>query len=86
MKKEDVKVLVVGGDTLQVSGTRKSSIERAYGKYHIKERPSGTFFRSFQLPGEVKENEITAVDEYGVLVVHVPKKKRLIRRIPISML
>lgn len=77
---------MVGGDILQVSGVRKGGPERAYGKWHIKERPVGTFFRKFQLPGEVNANEITAFDDLGVLVITVPKKRRFIRDIPISML
>ncbi|KAI5064960.1 hypothetical protein GOP47_0019655 [Adiantum capillus-veneris] len=86
LKREDVKLQVVGGDTLQVSGVRKGGSERAYGKWHMKERPVGTFLRKFQLPAEVKADEITAFDEYGVLTITVPKKKLFIRNIPISML
>ena len=68
MKAQDVKVQIVGGNTLQVSGVRKD-LERSYGTWRIKERPTGTFFRKFQLPGDVKEDEVIAFDELGILVV-----------------
>ncbi|MCO5551236.1 hypothetical protein L7F22_004735 [Adiantum nelumboides] len=86
LKREDVKLQIIGGDTLQVSGVRKSGSERTFGKWHIKEGAVGTFLRKFQLPTDVKIDEITAFDEHGVLTITVPKKRSFIRNIPISML
>ncbi|KAI5081662.1 hypothetical protein GOP47_0001405 [Adiantum capillus-veneris] len=87
MKIEDVKVQIVEGQTLQVSGVRKDVMTaRGYGTWHIKERPVGTFFRKFQLPGNVKIEGVTAFDEKGILVIIVPKIKRFVRNVPISLL
>ena len=87
LKTEDVVVQIVGRDILQVTGRLKGGNEARAGKWHIKERPSGSFFRKFQLPSNVKVNEITAFDEQdGVLVISIPKRKSFIRDVPIAKL
>eukprot|EP00250_Pteridium_aquilinum_P006701 c16565_g1_i1 orf=312-704(-) len=88
MKIDDVHVQVVGRNILQVSGECNNQAEMNLynGKWHIKERSTSSFLRKFQLPEDVKLDEITAFDEYGVLVVIAPKKKHYLRNIPISIL
>lgn len=43
------------------------------GRWHIVERLTGSFQRSFQLPGNVQEGEIEARFANGLLTVRVPK-------------
>eukprot|EP00250_Pteridium_aquilinum_P004565 c14770_g1_i1 orf=56-427(-) len=80
---KDVKVKILNDNTLQVSGVYPVG-ERSYGKWLTKERPSGAFFRTFYLPGEVLATQVKAFDVDGVLVVKVPKKKVYVRTIPIT--
>ncbi|MCO5587834.1 hypothetical protein L7F22_041786 [Adiantum nelumboides] len=87
MRIEDFKVQIMDGQTLQVSGVHTDvSGERSFGTWHIKERPKGTFFRKFQLPGNVNIDGVTGYVDHGILIVNVPKQKRFIRNIPITIL
>lgn len=43
------------------------------GRWHIVERQTGAFQRSFQLPGNVSEDQIEARFANGLLTVRVPK-------------
>lgn len=83
---EDVKVDFIDG-VLTISGEKR---EERTGKedgikYHIWERRSGTFQRSFPFPGGIAEDKITAEFKNGVLNVRLPKathaqeKKRSIK-------
>ncbi|KAG7090466.1 hypothetical protein E1B28_009581 [Marasmius oreades] len=58
---------------LTVSGETKTSEEREERGYAVRERSSGKFFRTLQLPAGVKEEEIKASMENGVLTVTFPK-------------
>lgn len=63
----DNGVLTVRGERQE---ERKEGDER---RYHLLERTSGSFSRSFQLPQGLDENQIEATFEHGVLTVRVPK-------------
>ena len=79
-----MSVQLLSENVLQVSGIRPPNqlpIGQSYGaKWHIKERPSGAFRRTFQLP--VRIGEVRAIDVDGVLVIKVPKKS-FVRTIPV---
>lgn len=73
MKPEDVTVNVENG-ILSVSGEKRAERkEGEEGRYHMTERTYGSFFRSFQLPQGVDENQIHAEFDNGVLSVRIPK-------------
>ena len=69
---------IVNDNILQVSGVRPPNhlpISQSYGaKWHAKERPSGAFRRTFQLPDSVRVGDVRATDVDGVLIIKVLKK------------
>jgi HSP20 family protein len=81
---EDVEITVHQG-VLTISGKREEQSEEERGGYLVKERRSGSFRRSLQLPEGVDEDSIRARFENGVLEVSVegaaavqgPKRIRL---------
>ena len=72
---EAVEVTADGG-VLSVSGEKKSEEQRDEDRWHIIERVSGSFRRTFQLPQNVAEEKIDATFEDGVLTVRVPKAEQ----------
>jgi HSP20 family protein len=59
---------------LTVSGEKTAERrEEGEGKWHIVERMTGSFRRTFQLPQNVKEDKTEATFRHGVLTVRVPK-------------
>ncbi|GLB42417.1 putative small heat shock protein (HSP20) family protein [Lyophyllum shimeji] len=72
LKKEDVNIDLHDG-RLTVSGDAKISEEHEENGYAVRERRFGKFSRTLQLPQGVKENEIKASMENGILTVTFPK-------------
>ena len=59
---------------MTVRGEKKT--ERKEGeenRYHVVERTYGSFFRTFQLPQGIDEEQIKAEFENGILSIHIPK-------------
>ena len=61
--------------TLSVSGERRSAKDENRDDYVRIERQYGRFYRSFQLPKQIKENEIDASYADGVLSITIPKSE-----------
>jgi len=72
MKKEDFEVSVEG-DSLVISGERKSETEQGDGESFRRERLFGRFSRSVSLPTPVEVDQISAAYKDGVLTVTLPK-------------
>lgn len=72
IKPEEIEVEVIGNQ-LRISGERKEETEEKSKTYHRIERHSGSFSRAVTLPCEVKENQVRADCENGVLTVSLPK-------------
>ncbi|KAJ3901516.1 HSP20-like chaperone [Lentinula edodes] len=72
LKKEDVQIDVHDG-RLTISGESKVSSEHNEDGYAVRERRYGSFARALQLPRGVKDEEIKASMENGVLTVTFPK-------------
>ncbi len=72
LKKDEVKISYLGGQ-LKISGERVNQQEKTEGKYHTTERSYGKFYRAFNLPKFIKENEIQAEFKDGQLTVVIPK-------------
>ena len=70
--KEDIEINFQDS-TLSISGERVTSSKEEESDFVRVERSAGRFFRSFSLPKTIKENEITAEYDNGVLTIHVPK-------------
>jgi HSP20 family protein len=61
--------------TLSVQGERRQAAPPKDGSVHRSERPTGTFFRSFSLPGSVDAARVEARYDAGVLTVTLPKRE-----------
>ncbi|KAF7316178.1 SHSP domain-containing protein [Mycena indigotica] len=72
IKKEDVHIETSPG-RLRISAESKISEEHEKDGYAIRERRFGKFSRTLQLPNGVKEEEIKASMDNGVLTVTFPK-------------
>lgn len=72
MKKEDINLDFRDG-AVTLSGERKYDEPAAGVEYHRTERLAGKFFRSFQLPQTIKQEDIRATYRDGILEIHIPK-------------
>ena len=76
IKKEDVKIAYSDGK-LSISGEREQEQETKDAKCHRVERTFGKYFRSFNLPKEIKEDKIKADFKNGQLTVTIPKAEEV---------
>ena len=74
VNKEDVKV-TVDNRVLTIWGERKQEKEEEGRKFHRVERSYGIFNRSFTLPDNVDESEVTASFKDGMLNIQIQKAK-----------
>jgi HSP20 family protein len=73
MEKDNINI-EVKDNILTVSGERETVVEENKGdKFFRQERSYGHFSRSFPLPDDVKEDQITADYKNGVLTVKIAK-------------
>jgi HSP20 family protein len=72
VSKEDIQIDLHGGK-LTVSAETKQSEEHNESGYAVRERRYGKYSRTLQLPQGVKDEEIKAVMENGVLTITFPK-------------
>lgn len=72
LEAKDVKVSM-SGDLLTIEGEKKKEKEEKDENFHYTERYQGSFRRSFQLSGAVKEEKVEASFKNGVLKVNLPK-------------
>lgn len=86
VEEKDIDVSV-DGDTVTVSGEKKSAVERKNGDRYHSERTYGSFSRSVMLPFEVDEKKVEAVFKNGVLTLTIEKPaemKAKAHKIPIK--
>jgi HSP20 family protein len=74
LKPEEVVVELKNGD-LWISGKREEEKEEKGKTYHRVERRHGEFHRVLPLPSTIKEENIEAKFENGVLRIIVPKSE-----------
>ncbi len=74
MKKNDFKI-EVDGNMLTISSEKEESTEETDKKFTRKEYNYSSFSRSFSLPEEIKQENIQAKYEDGVLKVTLPRKE-----------
>ncbi len=71
---KDVQVSFEDG-TLTIRGERRSEVETKETRAHVVERRSGSFVRSFRMPGAIAEGKVGATLKNGVLTVLLPKRE-----------
>ncbi len=69
---DDIEVTLEQG-ILTISGERAEEKEETRGTYHLRERSTGRFSRSFSMPRSVDAEKLSARLEDGILVVELPK-------------
>ena len=76
MKKEDVKISFSEGQ-LSISGERVQERESKDTKCYRVERTYGKYYRSFNLPKEIKKDKIKAEFKDGQLTITIPKAEEV---------
>ncbi|KAA9041098.1 Hsp20/alpha crystallin family protein [Ginsengibacter hankyongi] len=74
MKKEDFKI-DVDGNMLTISSEKEENKEEKNKKFTRKEYSYSSFSRCFSLPEEIKQENIDAKYEDGVLKITLPRKE-----------
>lgn len=74
VNKEDVKI-TLENKVITITGERKLENEKAGRKYHRVERPYGPFARSFGLPDDADDGQVSAQFNDGLLRVKVAKSE-----------
>lgn len=77
--KENIKV-EVKENRLTLSGSKESVYKEDKGEYRYVESSYGSFSRSFELPRNVKGEDIKAEYAHGVLTLRIPKAKEALAR------
>jgi HSP20 family protein len=72
--KSDISI-AIDGDTLTISGEKKSENTEETKKYSRKEFSHQNFKRSFTLPEHLDSEKIAAKFEDGILRIDLPKKE-----------
>lgn len=72
LKPEEVQVTLTG-DLLTIKGEKHDEKVEGDGNYHVVERTYGSFQRSFRLPGDVDQKNLSAKNKNGVLKIILPK-------------
>jgi HSP20 family protein len=83
MKKEEIKI-DFAGDTITISGEKKSEERTERKDYHRVERSFGSFSRRLRLPVEIQIDKSQAIFKDGVLEIRMPKsetEKQKVRKI-----
>ena len=79
VKPEDLEI-TIENNVLSIKGLRTIERNLKEDNFSRIERFSGSFYRQFNLPDHVDNNEIKATIKHGVLEIIVPKKERHLPR------
>jgi len=74
LKKDDISISIKDG-YVTISGKKEIDKEEEGTSYYLRETRSGSFSRSFRLPGKVDKENVDAVFKDGVLTVAMPLEK-----------
>jgi len=80
MTKDDIEVNITG-NTITISGDKRSEEKVEKRNYYRLERSYGSFSRSFELPVEIKPEKAKATFKNGVLEVRLPKSEEAKKRV-----
>lgn len=74
VSEDDIEVIAENG-VVTVKGEKKFEREDKGDTWYFSEREYGTFSRSFRLPGDADESNVSAELKDGVLTITVPRIK-----------
>ena len=74
VEQKDIEVRIED-NTLILKGERKHETDVKKENYHRIERYFGSFQRSFSLPATVRQENVSAVCDKGILTITMPKKE-----------
>jgi len=74
VNKDDLEVNLHDGVLTISAETKKEDVEKKDGKVIRQERRYGKYVRSFDLGGDIKEDEIEAAFKDGILTLTAPKR------------
>jgi len=74
IEQSDIEIRVED-KSLSIRGDRKAPAEAGSEDFYRAERPHGPFMRSFNLPRNIDQNGIKAVQKNGVLEISLPTRK-----------
>jgi HSP20 family protein len=86
VNENDIEV-TLADNILTVQGEKKAEHEQKYGETSYLERRYGAFSRSIRLPFSVKDEEVDATYDKGVLTIKIPKPaeaQRSLRKIEVK--
>ena len=75
MDQNDIEVNLKD-DVLTIKGEKKQEKEEKGKEFYHVERIYGSFYRSLQIPCEVKQDQVKAVFKKGVLKINLPKSEK----------
>jgi len=75
VRREDVRI-EIEGDSLHITGERRTTAERQERNYYRLERRHGRFARQLRLSGTVDRERIRAEFDAGILIITLPKRKQ----------
>jgi HSP20 family protein len=83
VRPEDLQ-LIVDGEYLQITGTREPSHPESPERYLQMEIPRGRFERVLRLGVPYDPDRVRASVDSGILTIVLPRKTRVVRKIPVS--
>ncbi|GMQ29194.1 Hsp20/alpha crystallin family protein [Algoriphagus confluentis] len=84
VKKQDFKIDLLDGK-LTISGERKMEEKKEGRNFHSVQTQFGSFVKSFFIPEDVKEEEVEASYEDGLLKIVLPKREKVVKKASIEI-
>ncbi len=75
-RSEDLELTIANG-VLTIKGKRTDQEGAPENRYRRQERYHGSWQRSFTIPDRVREAELSAEFNHGILTIHLPKGEEL---------
>ncbi len=72
LEKEDIEI-TVAGNTVTIKGSRKAEALEKDERFHLRERRTGDFTRTIELPYQIEADKVGARLHNGVLEITLPR-------------
>lgn len=77
--------VTIENSVLMIKGSTEQETHEGHGNYFMKERRTGTFYRSLRLPDTIDPDRAESFYENGVLTIRFPKAEdKRARQIPVK--